>query len=166
MKNPSLNFCKVYKPLFKIFDGEFEYTEDEYGIKTYHSLGEFETRADARNLIDESTLVQGDFYTLESTRLADWWDGEKWNNNYPPPETRYVVCTGGRGSGKSFVLGTWAKNATYNDGTNILYTRYTMDSAKDSIISEFIEKIDLLKTGDMFAVTNKDVEHKLMQFLY
>jgi phage terminase large subunit-like protein len=157
MNSPEINIESVYKPLFKIFNGEFKHTYDEDGMIVYQPLGVFENRAEARDNIDESTLEVGDYYKLKSTRLADWWDGEKWNRNYPPPETRYVILTGGRGSGKSFGLGTWAKLATYREGTHILFTRYTMDSAKDSIIHEFVEKIDLLKTNDKFKVTNKDV---------
>ena len=52
---------------------------------------------------------------------------------------RYKIVTGGRGSGKSFHISIWALLAkTYQEGEVILYTRYVMDTAHDSIIPEFL----------------------------
>lgn len=74
-----------------------------------------------------------------------------------PPEVRYYVVTGGRGSSKSFSIATWACLSTYDSFTKVLYTRYTMTSAKKSIIPEFTEKIQLLNNKDHFKVNNADI---------
>jgi phage terminase large subunit-like protein len=50
---------------------------------------------------------------------------------------RYVVLTGGRGSGKSFGLAAWVNGATYKKNWGVLFTRYTMSAAYLSIIPEF-----------------------------
>ena len=57
-----------------------------------------------------------------------------------PADTRYMLVTGGRGSSKSFSAATaivcWMDR---EPGRKILFTRYTLVSAKDSIIPEFLE---------------------------
>uniref|UniRef100_A0A6M3L7B9 Putative terminase n=1 Tax=viral metagenome TaxID=1070528 RepID=A0A6M3L7B9_9ZZZZ len=58
--------------------------------------------------------------------------------------TRYCILTGGRGSGKSFALATGLAAAIQDPGYTVLYTRWTMASARDSIIPEFREKIERL----------------------
>ncbi|MCO6490432.1 MAG: phage terminase large subunit, partial [Phaeodactylibacter sp.] len=73
--------------------------------------------------------------------------------------TRYLLITGGRGSGKSFAVASWACiNSTepaYKQRT--LYTRYTLTSAQISIIPEFEEKLDLLGVRPLFDVTAKEI---------
>lgn len=64
-----------------------------------------------------------------------------------------VVVTGGRNSQKSFAVGTWSCTASKDHAWNILYTRYTLTSAEDSIIPEFKEKIDLLNADSLFEIT-------------
>ena len=59
-------------------------------------------------------------------------------------KTRYCILTGGRGSGKSFALATGLATAIQDPGYTVLYTRWTMASARDSIIPEFRDKIDRL----------------------
>ncbi len=61
-----------------------------------------------------------------------------------PKGVRYFILTGGRYSFKSFSVGVAACNWSVNMAHRILYTRYTLTSAKDSIIPETEEKIDLL----------------------
>jgi len=73
----------------------------------------------------------------------------------PPPGVRYFVLTGGRFSQKSFAVGTAAASLAYNYEHRILYTRYTLNSAKDSIIPEVTEKMDLLNISD-FATASSD----------
>ena len=63
--------------------------------------------------------------------------------------TRYVMVTGGRGSGKSFAVAIAACLWAREPGARILFTRYTLTSAHDSIIPEFLEKIDLLQCGGL-----------------
>jgi phage terminase large subunit-like protein len=73
---------------------------------------------------------------------------------------RYTLLTGGRGSGKSFALSlaltTWLKKP----GSKILFTRYTLTSAHDSIIPEFLEKLELLGIANEFEVTKAGIRHR------
>ena len=55
-----------------------------------------------------------------------------------------IIVTGGRFSVKSFAVSMASCNWAVEHNHRILFTRYTMASAKDSIIPEFNEKIDLL----------------------
>jgi PBSX family phage terminase large subunit len=79
---------------------------------------------------------------------------------YWETDARYALLTGGRGSGKSFAVATalvsWMDR---EPGRRILFTRYTLTSAKDSIIPEFLEKIDLLGLGDRFSPSATDITH-------
>ena len=68
-------------------------------------------------------------------------------------EVDTVIITGGRFSQKSFAVGTFSCIATKDFNHRILYTRYTLTSAEDSIIPEFTEKIDLLNAESSFDVT-------------
>jgi len=69
-----------------------------------------------------------------------------------------VVVTGGRYSQKSFAVGLFSCVATKDFNHRVLYTRYTLTSAEDSIIPEFNEKIDILNCHDSFAVTKDRIE--------
>jgi PBSX family phage terminase large subunit len=85
------------------------------------------------------------------------------NEKYKPLWTTdcfITVVTGGRGSGKSFAVGDFIENLTFEQGHKILYTRYTLDSASDSIIPEFQEKISLEEHDHHFHVTKKDIINK------
>ena len=73
---------------------------------------------------------------------------------------RYFFITGGRGSLKSHSLHDYTLKLTYEKGHGILFTRYTMTSARDSIIPEFKEAIARLKVEDDFHVTEKDIYNK------
>ena len=74
-----------------------------------------------------------------------------------PRDIRYYVITGGRGSSKSFSVATYALLSSFEAYTKILYTRYTMTSAKKSIIPEFTEKLVLLEAEEYFNVNNSDI---------
>lgn len=78
--------------------------------------------------------------------LFEWLEG-----NHPQVDT--VVITGGRYSQKSFAVGSFLAVAAKDYNHRILYTRYTLMSAEDSIIPEFNEKIDMLNAHDSFEVT-------------
>jgi len=69
-----------------------------------------------------------------------------------------VVITGGRNSQKSFAVGTWSCVAAKDYFHRILYTRFTLTSAQDSIIPEFTEKIDMLNAHGSFSVTKDRIE--------
>jgi phage terminase large subunit len=71
--------------------------------------------------------------------------------------SRYFVITGGRGSGKSFGVTVFLLNLTYEHGHKVLFSRYTMISAQNSIIPEFIEKIDMMGVSDQFRITKDEI---------
>ena len=75
-------------------------------------------------------------------------------------DTRYFICTGGRGSGKSFAINTLLTLLTYEQGHKILFTRYTLRAASISIIPEFIEKLELQKIQQDFHITKDEIINK------
>jgi phage terminase large subunit len=74
--------------------------------------------------------------------------------------TRYFIVTGGRGSSKSFAVGTFTNLLSFEQGHKILFTRQTMTSAHLSIIPEFQEKIDLMQLNQLFEVTKSEIRNK------
>ena len=85
------------------------------------------------------------------------------NHKYQPlfqNETRYYIITGGRGSAKSFGVGTFASLLSFEANHKILFTRQTMTSAHLSIIPEFQEKIDLMQANEIFDVTKSEIINK------
>jgi len=71
--------------------------------------------------------------------------------------TRYYVITGGRGSSKSFSVGLYLAQKTFEADNKVLFTRYTMTAAHTSIIPEFEEKIDILNAHEFFSVNKTDI---------
>lgn len=71
-----------------------------------------------------------------------------------------ILITGGRGSGKSFNASLFVKRLTYEKNHVILYSRYTMVSAEDSIIPEFTEKMELEGDREFFNVVKRDIQNK------
>lgn len=71
--------------------------------------------------------------------------------------TRFFIITGGRGSSKSFGVGTFASLLSFEKGHKILFTRQTMTSAHLSIIPEFQEKIELLQADNHFVITKSEI---------
>lgn len=69
-----------------------------------------------------------------------------------------VIITGGRNSQKSFAVGAWSCIAAKDFVHRVLYTRYTLTSAQDSIIPEFTEKIEMLNAHGSFNVTKDRIE--------
>lgn len=85
------------------------------------------------------------------------------NSKYYPlfkNNTRYFIITGGRGSSKSFGVGTFTNLLSFEDGHKILFTRQTMTSAHLSIIPEFQEKIDLMELNNFFEVNKSEIRNK------
>lgn len=72
---------------------------------------------------------------------------------------RYFVVTGGRGSAKSFGIGSFTCVLSFEVGHKILFTRYTMTSAQLSVIPEFQEKIELLEASSFFDVTKNEIKN-------
>lgn len=73
---------------------------------------------------------------------------------------RYTILLGGRGSGKSFASSIYIANKLLEEGNKILYVRYTLKSAKVSIIPEIINKLSLLGVEDMHTVTENKIVNK------
>ena len=84
--------------------------------------------------------------------LFEWLSCSK---DDPLHKVNTVIITGGRNSQKSFGVGTFSCVASKDFNHRVLYTRYTLASAQDSIIPEFNEKIDILNCYESFNV-NKD----------
>ena len=74
-----------------------------------------------------------------------------------PDGVNTVVITGGRFSQKSFAVGL-ASCVAASKGHRILYTRFTLTSASDSIIPEFVEKIDMLNMHRNFYITKDRIK--------
>jgi phage terminase large subunit len=72
-------------------------------------------------------------------------------------DTRFFVVTGGRGSSKSFGVGTFASLLSFEMGHKILFTRSTMSSAHLSIIPEFQQKLELIGAEHLFHVTRNEI---------
>lgn len=83
---------------------------------------------------------------------------KKWNAL--GSDSRYFVCTGGRGSAKSFSVNSFLLLLTYEVGHVILFTRYTLTSAHVSIIPEFIDKINTLDLSNDFYITKDEIINK------
>ena len=85
------------------------------------------------------------------------------NSKYQPlfeNDTRYFIVTGGRGSSKSFGVGTFANLLSFESGHKILFTRQTMTSAHLSIIPEFQEKIELMDLNNYFYINKNEIFNK------
>lgn len=76
-------------------------------------------------------------------------------------KNRYIILTGGRGSGKSFANSDFILRLTFEVGHTILFTRYTLTSANISIIPEFVEKMEVLNLTSAFDVTKDIIINRL-----
>ena len=76
-------------------------------------------------------------------------------------KNRYTIVTGGRASGKSYAICLNLLLLTYEKGHTILFTRYTMTSARISIIPEFTTKIELLSLSKDFHITDTEIVNKI-----
>ena len=74
------------------------------------------------------------------------------------PDIDTVIMTGGRASGKSFVVSLFNLIALVEHDWNVLYTRYTNMSIVDSIKPEVSDKIELLNYENKVNDTQKQIE--------
>ena len=79
---------------------------------------------------------------------------------YTDKEKFIILITGGRGSAKSFNATTFIERLSFEMGHKMLFSRYTMTSAKISIIPEFQEKINLEGTQKYFIINNNEIINK------
>ena len=78
---------------------------------------------------------------------------------YEDNEVDTFILTGGRFSAKSFTTSVFSSIALKDFQYKILYTRYTLTSAKDSIIPEFLGGIEALNVAHEFDVNTDRVKH-------
>ncbi len=86
--------------------------------------------------------------------------GHKYAPLFRKARTRYKIITGGRGSAKSFTVASALLLRTYEDAYNVLFTRWTMDSAQDSVIPEFKEKMDRMQVTGHFQEWKTSVQNR------
>ena len=75
-------------------------------------------------------------------------------------KTNLYIITGERGSAKSFTVADYLARKTFQQNQVIYFTRFTLTDAKDSVIPEFNEKIDLLNGSEHFEVNRLDIINK------
>lgn len=80
------------------------------------------------------------------------------------PDKRYIILTGGRGSGKSFVSSLWLAHRFMNSKMNSLYLREFMSNAAVSTIPLFLEQIEKLHCN--FLVKASQIENSIGSKLY
>lgn len=73
---------------------------------------------------------------------------------------RYIIGTGGRGSGKSFSISSYLILLSFETGHKILFTRLTMVSAHISIIPEIVGMINMMGLADQFNVFKTKIVNK------
>ena len=87
----------------------------------------------------------------------------KINDKYKPLYTskkRYFILTGGRGSGKTFVVQDFLIRALEQVGQGVLYTRFTMTSVDKTIMPLFIKHIELISDINTYHITKTKITHK------
>jgi len=75
-------------------------------------------------------------------------------------DKRYLILTGGRGSGKTHAVQDLLIRLMEDVGQGILYTRYTMKSVKDTIIPLFLKYIDTIGDSRNYHTTATKVINK------
>jgi len=86
--------------------------------------------------------------------------GRKYKPLFVKARTRYKIIYGGRASAKSFAVASALLLRTYEDDYNILFTRWTMDSAKDSVIPEFKDKMERMGVEGHFTEWKTSVQNR------
>jgi phage terminase large subunit len=85
------------------------------------------------------------------------------NSKFKPIYTtnkRYILLTGGRGSGKTFVVQDFLVRLLEEVGQGILYTRYTMTSVETTIIPLFKAYIEKIADIRNYTITRNKIIHK------
>ena len=90
--------------------------------------------------------------------MIDFRLNKKFKPLFDKPKTRYVLVTGGRAGMKTFMSTFFCSRLLAEvPGQNVLFTRYTMASANDTIVEEFKARIEDQELGYMFTQTKNDV---------
>jgi len=73
---------------------------------------------------------------------------------------RYIIVTGGRGSGKTFAVQDYGVRLLEQVGQGILYTRFTMTSVEKTIIPLFVAHIELISDRRKYKITKNLIINK------
>ena len=87
----------------------------------------------------------------------------KIKSKYKPLYTskkRYFILTGGRGSGKTFVVQDFLIRLLEEVGQNILYTRYTATSVDETIMPLFVEYLNSVADVNSYHITKDKIINK------
>jgi len=72
---------------------------------------------------------------------------------------RYIILTGGRGSGKTFVVQDFLVRLLEEVGQGVLYTRFTMKSVEKTIIPLFVKHIEEVSDPKKYRITKTFIEN-------
>lgn len=75
------------------------------------------------------------------------------------PNVRYAIVVGSRASGKSTVVSHLTHDLSFNSDHVILSTRFTMTSAKDSVIAEMEKTMDERDSIEFFEQVNNSINN-------
>lgn len=75
-------------------------------------------------------------------------------------DKRYFILTGGRGSGKTYVVQDFLVRLLEQVGQGILYTRYTMSAVEKTIIPLFTKHIEVISDLKKYNITKTFIENK------
>jgi phage terminase large subunit len=67
---------------------------------------------------------------------------------------RYILVIGGRASGKSTAVAHWLHDISFDPENIILNTRFTMTSARDSVVAEIKKTIEYRQSEEFFLSQN------------
>lgn len=80
-----------------------------------------------------------------------------WENR----DVRYFIVNGGRGSGKSFGVAAHIADTMERESPHVtLYTRQTMTAADQSVIPEFMQKVDLMGYEGNYRTQKDNLIHE------
>ena len=77
------------------------------------------------------------------------------------PDVRFVIINGGRGTGKSTFVSHFQHNLSFSSDHVILNTRFTMSSARDSVMAEMAKTIEDRGSEDVFEGNNNTIINNL-----
>jgi len=75
-------------------------------------------------------------------------------------DKRYIIVTGGRGSGKSYAIRDLSVRLLEQKGQGILFTRYTMVSVEKTVIKPFLQHIERISDLSRYHIANNIITNK------
>ena len=79
---------------------------------------------------------------------------------------RYIILSGGRGSGKSFATSLYLGNKFLHSKFNCIYLRQYLTNANTSTIPMFLNQIKLLNISQYFKVKQGEIQNQYQSKLY